>query len=283
MLKRVDRIQLTTHNAQAVADRWMKLLDATAHGADEVPALNATRVTIQVGDSLVEILQPTGPGFAEKHLAAGRGGPFSIGVSCENIDNLRAHLKTQNIQGLELADQLFLHESHIGIPGLNVVVSPHVQRDQVGLLSNLYEATHLTADANQSAADIARVFALDAEAFVKIDSDTYGYEGSLTLFDASRLHRIETIHPFDAAKTMGRYREKFGSSMYMCYGETDDLPVLRERLKDLAPDDWTGSDDNHDGLFINPRALGGVMVGVSRTSYAWTWSGYPERVVSIGS
>lgn len=281
MLKRVDRIQLTTHNAQAVAERWMKLLDATAQGTDDVPQLNASRVTIQVGDSLVEILQPTGPGFAETHLKAGRGGPFSIGVSCENLDNLRAHLKTQNIQGLELADQLFLHESHIGIPGLNVVVSAHVQREPVGLLRNLYEATHLTTNADQSAADIARVFALDHEAFVQIDSDTYGYEGSLTLFDASSLHRIETIHPYDASKTMGRYCEKFGPSMYMCYGETDDLPALRERLKDLAPNDWTGSDDNHDGLFINPRALGGVMMGISRTTYAWTWSGYPERVVSL--
>ena len=278
MLKRVDRIQLTTHNAQAVANRWMELLDATAHGTDEVPALNVTRVTIHVGDSLVEILQPIGPGFAQTHLEAGCGGPFSIGVSCENLDDLREHLKTQNIQGFELEEQLFLHETHTGIAGLNVVVSAHEERDQVGLLSNLYEATHLTNDANQSAEDIARVFALDREVFVPIDSDTYGYEGSLTLFDASALHRIESIHPYDASKTMGRYCEKFGPSMYMCYGETDDLPALRERLKKLAPEDWTGSDDNPDGLFINPRALGGVMVGVSRTTYAWTWSGYPERV-----
>ena len=73
MLKRVDRIQLTTHNAQAVAERWMQLLDATAQGTDEVPQLNATRVTIQIGDSLVEILQPTGPGLVETHLVAGRG------------------------------------------------------------------------------------------------------------------------------------------------------------------------------------------------------------------
>lgn len=282
MLKRVDRIQLTTHNAQAVAKRWMELLGAISHSTDEVPQLNASRVTIHVGDSLVEFLQPTGPGFAQTHLEAGRGGPFSIGVSCENLDDLREHLSTQNIQGLDLAGQLFLHESHTGIPGLNVVVSAHEERNQVGLLRNLYEATHLTADANQSATDIARVFALDREAFVPIDSDTYGYEGFLTLFDASALHRIESIHPYDTSKTMGRYCEKFGPSMYMCYGETDDLPGLRERLKKLAPDDWTGSDDNSDGLFINPRALGGVMVGVSRTSYAWTWSGYPERVVPAG-
>ena len=208
---------------------------------------------------------------------------MSIGVSCDDIDGLREHLKSQDIEGLELSDQIFLHESDIGIPGLNVVVSAHEQREPVGLLSNLYEATHLTHDADQSVRDIARIFALDAETFVAINSDTFGYEGSLTLFDSSALHRIETIHPYDVSKTMGRYCEKFGPAMYMCYGETDDLPALRERLKSIAPGDWTGSDDNNDGLFINPRALGGVMVGVSRTTYAWTWSGFPERVNPTGS
>ncbi len=50
----------------------------------------------------------------------------------------------------------------------------------------------------------------------------------------------------------------------MCYGETDRLPELRERLKQLAPRDWTGSDADPNGLFVHPRALGGVMLGVSR-------------------
>ena len=50
----------------------------------------------------------------------------------------------------------------------------------------------------------------------------------------------------------------------MCYGETDRLPELRERLKRLAPRDWTGSDADSNGLFVHPRALGGIMLGVSR-------------------
>jgi hypothetical protein len=279
MLNRVDRIQVTTHNAQAVAERWCRLLDCSVAGNDEVEALNALRITVHLGDSLVEILEPTAPGFAQDHLASGRGGPFSIGVTSDDVVALRKHLSSVGIEGLALAGQLFLHESHLNIPGLNVLISPHEERASVGLMKNLYEATHLTADAPRAIADIARVFALDAQAFVPIHSDQYGYDGALTLFDSNELHRIETIHPFDEAKTMGRFLDRFGPSLYMCYGETDDLGAVRERLKLLAPDDWTGTDDNDDGLFIHPRALGGVMVGVSRTTHAWTWSGYPERRV----
>ena len=151
-----------------------------------------------------------------------------------------------------------------------MLVSPPAERESIGLMKNLYEATHLTADAPQAIAEIARVFALDASAFVPIHSDTFGYDGSLTLFDANELDRVETIDPFDKTKTMGRFFKRFGPSLYMCYGETDRLGEIRTRLKDLAPDAWTGSDEDDDGLFIHPKALGGVMLGVSRTSHAWT-------------
>jgi hypothetical protein len=37
------------------------------------------------------------------------------------------------------------------------------------------------------------------------------------------------------------------------------------------------TDDPHpEGLFIHPTALHGMLMGVSRTKLAWTWSGRPE-------
>jgi len=281
MLNRVDRIQLSTHNAQAVAERWCQLLDCEIAGSDQIEVLNAERVTVNLGVSQVEILQPTGPGRVQDHIDSGCGGPFSIGVSSEDMDGLRAHLSAQGITGLDINEQLFLDQTALSIPGLTVVISPHEEREQVGLIRNLYEGTHLTNDAPKAIADIARVFALDAKAFVPIHSDNFGYDGALTLFDASKLHRFETIDPFDKDKTMGRFFGRFGPSLYMCYAETDELGTIRERLKSLAADAWTGSEEDDDGLFIHPKALGGVMLGVSRTSHAWTWSGYPERRVPL--
>ena len=35
-----------------------------------------------------------------------------------------------------------------------------------------------------------------------------------------------------------------------------------------------------DGLWIHPGALHGLLLGVSRTTLAWEWSGRPELVRS---
>jgi hypothetical protein len=36
-----------------------------------------------------------------------------------------------------------------------------------------------------------------------------------------------------------------------------------------------------DQLWLHPPALGGMMLGVSRPTMAWRWSGHPERVKDI--
>jgi hypothetical protein len=278
MLSRIDRVLITAHDAAASANRWIELLDAQLVRHDEIAALGARRTTISVGDSEVEFLQPIGPGPVARHLASG-GGPFAAGVATHSIHRLRGQLAEAGIVPTHYGDQFFVDGGRLGIPGLNLVISIDVERPRVGLLGNLYEVTHLTDDPAASAARLAKLFSLNAKNFVPIRSDNFGYEGTLTLFDAKALHRIETIHPFDRSKTMGRYFERFGPSLYMCYAETDHLPELRERLKQVAPRDWTGNDTDPNGLFIHPRALSGVMLGVSRTSHAWTWSGHPKRVV----
>jgi len=278
MLTRIDRVQITAHDAAAVANRWVELLDARVERHDSIAALEADRIVISVGDAEVEILQPTRPGPVARHLAAG-GGAFAAGVATHNIHRLRRRLAEAGIVPTQIGQQFFIDAGRLRIPGLNVVISVDVARPRTGLMMNLYEVTHLTEDPAGTAVTIARLFGLDPNHFVPIRSDNFGYDGTLTLFDPNGLHRIETINPFDRTKTMGRYFDRFGPTMYMCYGETDRLPELRERLKTLAPRDWTGSDADPNGLFVHPRALGGIMLGVSRASYAWTWSGHPDRVL----
>ena len=278
MLTRIDRVLVTAHDAAAVANRWVELLDARVERHDSIAALGADRIVLSVGDAEVEILQPTEPGPVARHLAAG-GGAFAAGVATHNIHQLRRRLAEAGIVPTQIGQQFFIDAGRLRIPGLNIVISVDVERPRTGLLMNLYEATHLTEDPTGTAVAIARLFGLDPKHFVPIRSDNFGYDGTLTLFDSNALHRIETINPFDRTKTMGRYFDRFGPTMYMCYGETDRLPELRERLKALAPRAWTGSDADPNGLFVHPRALGGIMLGVSRASYAWTWSGHPDRVL----
>ncbi len=277
MLTRIDRVQITTQDAAAVANRWLELLDARVARQDTIDVLGAQRTVVSVGDAEVEILQPNAPGPVARHVAAG-GGAFAAGLATDDIPRTRRRLAEAGIVPTQIGQQFFIDAGRLSIPGLNVVISKDAQRPATGLMKNLYEVTHLTDDPAGAAATIARLFDLEARNFVPIRSEAFGYDGTLTLFDSNALHRIESIHPFDAGKTMGRYFARFGPTLYMCYGETDRLPELRERLKRLAPRDWTGSDEDSNGLFIHPKALGGIMLGVSRTTYAWTWSGYPDRV-----
>jgi len=280
MLSRIDRVLMTAHDAAATAQHWMDLLDAERRSEDVVVELAARRVVLGVGATELEILEPTGAGPVARHVAAG-GGPFAAGVATHSVHRLRRQLAEAGIVPTHFGDQFFVDGGRLGIAGLNLVITVARDRPRAGLLTNFYEVTHLTDDPAAAAARLARLFGLNAKNFVPIRSENFGYEGTLTLFDANALDRIEMIRPFDAAKTMGRYFERFGPSLYMCYAETDRLAEVRDRVKALAPNDWTGSDNDPNGLFIHPRALGGVMVGVSRTSHAWTWSGHPKRVVPV--
>jgi hypothetical protein len=283
MLERIDRIWLTARDADATADRWGEVLDAERVAQGPVPELAARRVLVQVGDSEVEFLQPTGDGPVAAHLQTGRGGVFAAGASTKDLSTLEKRLSKRGVASQWVGDRLSVDDAALGVPGLRFVLAQSRQRPRVGLVNGLYEVTHLTADPAHAARAIADTFGLNAANFVPIRSEQYGYDGSLTLFAPNELHRIETIHPFDRTKTMGRYFDRFGPSLYMCYVETDDVAKLRARLERLAPNDWTGSANDNNGLFIHPRALGGVMIGVSRTSYAWTWSGHADWVRTASS
>jgi hypothetical protein len=160
-----------------------------------------------------------------------------------------------------------------------VVLTQDERRAPAGLLGRIYEATHLYLDHRRATRRIAQTFQLDRKCFVPIESEAYGYEGTLALFHPDRLDRIESITPVDRTKTMGRFFARQGPSLYMCYAEARDTRALRERLLEHAPKDWTGPrEGTPDNLFVHPHALHGVLLGVSRESVAWTWSGRPERV-----
>ena len=193
---------------------------------------------------------------------------------------LRAHLAARGVAALEEGGQLLLSPEALGLPGLRAVVSAATDRPAVGALRSLYEATLLVDDFAAAVARVAAIFGLDASHFVPIRSAEYGYEGALTLFHPDRLDRMEIITPNQPAKTMGRLFAKRGACWYMCFAEADDLLPIRARLLELAPTQWTGPRDTPtvDSLFIHPPALGGVMIGVSRTTFAWMWSGHPDRV-----
>lgn len=276
---RVDRIQLAVHDRSAAASAWETLLDAAVLREDRVRSLACRRTVLAVGTSEVELLEADGDGPVAE---AGRG-LFAAGFASSELDALRTHLEARGVAATAEGEQLFIDTDGLGDFGLRVVLTPAPSEAEAqparGLLSRLYEVTNLVADPGPPAIHLADFLDLDPTAFVPIRSDEYGYEGTLTLFDPDALDRVEIIHPYDETKTMGRFFHRRGPSLYMCYGETDRADEIRDRARRYAPEDSTGPAEGPvDNLFLHPNALGGVMLGVSRTTYAWTWSGSPDRV-----
>jgi hypothetical protein len=280
MLRRVDRVQAVVADRQATATACRRLLDAAVVREDRVQILSARRTVLRLGSSEVELLEPDGSGVAAEFLSRTKGGLFAAGFATADIAQLRTHLTERGVSVAEEGGQLFLSPEQLGVPGLQTVISPDREQAAVGLVRRLYEVTLLVQDFSSVVKESAATFALDPAHFVPIRSEEFGYEGVLTLFHPDRLDRIEVITPYDPAKTMGRFFAKRGPALYMCYCEADDLALIRERLREHAPGAWTGPDDGTapDNIFIHPAALGGMMLGVSRTTFAWTWSGHPERV-----
>jgi hypothetical protein len=133
----------------------------------------------------------------------------------------------------------------------------------------------------RAAADkYAALFALDPAKFVSIESKDFGYTGVLTMYDSpARLDRIEIAEITKPELAMGRYHRKRGDSLYMFFVETDDVSAIAKRIEAAGSkaNVWRHDEAGAAEMFIHPNQFLGVLVGVSRSEVAWTWSGDPER------
>lgn len=287
MLLEIDRIQLAVPDVSRVVDRWQSILGAEVSGVDKVACLNAARTSLRLGCGFVELLEPDGAGILADAVSGRGEHMFAAGVSCPDVKQVQENLASRYNNIAAEREQLHIDGADIGIDGLRVVVSKHEERERVGEIDFLYEATLLAANSEEETARFASVFSLDAQEFVSINSPNFGYSGTLTLFRKDLLHRFEVITPLEPTNTMGRFFSKTGPCLYMAYAETSNLLEIEKRVKEKGeaitvdrPKDR--SDDlPADGLWLHPKTLGGMMLGLSRPTRAWQWSGHPERVEAI--
>jgi hypothetical protein len=157
----------------------------------------------------------------------------------------------------------------------------------VGRIDTLYEVTLLTADSGRIVERMADLFGLNAGHFAPISSKKFGYSGVLTLFHPDQLHRFEVITPATNATTMGRYFERNCASWYMSFAETAEMTRIERTAGEIGAGITVdrpqnrAKDQSADQMWLHPPALGGVMLGLSRPTMAWTWSGRPERVEAL--
>lgn len=275
MLTRIDRVVLAVPEAAPVAKAWGEVLGAEVDAEDAVAGLAARRTRLRLGIGRVDILEPDGQGRVQDAVRRRGGHLYAAGAATADPRDVLVALQQRGIdhlaEGTLVEGDVWVDAGH----GLMLAIDLDTPLPAVGRVDELYEVTSLVDDAAQAVHGLVELFGLRASAFEPIASKEYGYAGTLTLFDPDRLHRFEVIHPHDADKTMGRYYTKHGESLYMCFAETGALAAITESLAEHgAPHTAVGGHTT----FIHPKALGGVMVGLSRRTYAWTWSGHPERV-----
>jgi hypothetical protein len=283
LLNRIDRLQMAVPARGGVAKRWSELLGAEPAGEDRVTSLGALRTRLRLGNGFVELLEPDGAGRIGDAVAKRGAHLYAAGAATDDVSALVAHLRSQGIDAAEEGGQAFIDPTAAGDVGFRVVVSPDESLEPVGDIDFFYETTLLVGDARVAAERCASLFGLDPDVFVPIDSKHYGYAGTLTLFDRDRLGRFEVITPNDPGKTMGRFFSRIGESFYMAFAESHALGAIEARARELGaghtpeppPEGRLGDADT---VFIHPSALGGMMLGLSRPTQAWQWSGHPERV-----
>ncbi len=284
MLVRVDRVQMAVPDRAGAAEGWARLLDAEPDREDRLAGLAARRSRYRLGDGFVELLEPDGAGPVADAVARRGAHLFAAGVTTADVDGLHARLRERGADALAEGGQLFVDASATGGHGLRLVVSADDPQPPVGLVDGFYEVTQLVDDVTKAVDVLVDVTGLDPAAFVPIESEQYGYAGTLTLFRAGHLHRIEAIHPYRAEKTMGRFHGRFGESLYMAFAETDRLAEIEQRARESGvghtpvPGRQAREGRGPDSMFLHPPALGGMMLGLSRRTWAWRWSGSPERI-----
>jgi len=288
MLTQIDRMVLATPDAAETARNWIAVLGAEPDGGDRIAALGARRTRLRLAQGFVELLEPDGAGPVADALAArGRAHMFAAGVSTTDMAGLKRRLADQGVAVVEEHGQLHPDPAAMGVRGLRVVVSPHEERPSVGLPDFFYEATLLDPAPEPAIARLAALFGLDRAIECPIASETFGYEGTLTLFQPRQLHRFEVINPSKPGTTMARQLQKLGPVMYMGFAEAARISEIEARARaagaGLTVDRpaTRPADRMADQLWLHPDALGGMMLGVSRPGMAWTWSGDPARVPVI--
>tara|TARA_R110000868_G_scaffold91048_3_gene252575 strand:- start:3 stop:869 length:867 start_codon:yes stop_codon:yes gene_type:complete len=287
MLSKIDRVQIAVPDAQAAARGWIELLDAEPDGEDRVVGLGARRLSLRVGTGLVEFLHPDGAGAVADAVGARGAHLFAAGASTPDMEGLTARLAAKGVAPLAQGGQLHLNEADTGVAGFRLVLSEAKSRPRVGLIDFIYEATILSANRDGLMNHLNDLLGLDPKNYSEITSENFGYTGTLTLFEKGKLDRLEVITPTREGTTMERYFSKFGQSLYMAFAETPDLRAIEDRAMALGAGFTVDRPADRDAakiadqIWLHPRALGGMMLGLSRPSMAWFWSGQPDRVEAI--
>src|ERR671922_133232 len=276
MLKTMGGVLLAVRDVDEAKKTFEALFDTKEFASQHSNFLNADITLLLCGSDFIGLASPAGDGAVAEHLDRWGEGLFAAIFTADDVAAIGERARERNVGFVE--EGSVLHLDPASTFGLRMLVAPYEDHGSAGIISFIYEVTHLVKDWKASSDYFTDLFGLEGAKFSPIRSDQYGYEGVLTLFDPpDKLDRIEVVYPGDTSKAMGRFFVKRGQGPYMFFMETNDMPGLRKRLKDagarFAPEE---EPEQPNSLFVHPSSTHGVLIGVSPRNLAWVWSGRPE-------
>jgi len=276
MLEQLEGVVLAVRDAEAATKTFEDIFGAKFVDSSDSDVWNARIAILACGTDLIRLAEPRGPGAVQEYLDRWDEGLFAAVFASKDPEEIAQRLDSRSISNVTEQGLTYVDPSRTF--GLRTLVSEFKERERVGVISFLYEVTHLVNDWKAASEFWTDAFGLEGMRFSPIKSDHYGYEGVLTLFNPPRLlDRIEVVYPHDTEKAMGKFFVKRGEGPYMFYTECHDTPELARRLE-AAGARYAGnpSKDPKTSIFIHPSATHGVLIGVSPKDQAWVWSGRPE-------
>ena len=260
MLERCDRLALAVGDAEEASASFAAIFDTEVVDDIADPLAVARRITLQWGQDLVELYEPTGAGPVARFIEGGRSGIFAGGFAASDPSKIAARLQERGIEVHEQsAERFVVFPEDLG--GTGAILSKVESRPRVGLNDKIWQITYAMPDLKASVDRYSALFGVEDVFTNYYKSELYGYDGAITWFDAREdglLDSLEYLEPTDSSAAVARFVKRNGTGIYMASIETDDIPVIKERVTSTGPG-WSGTEF---GGFIHPKRLHGLLIGL---------------------
>jgi hypothetical protein len=258
--QQTDRVALAVEDADRVAGEFSDIFATEIVGDTHDNVAVARRLTLQWGHDQLELFEPLGDGPSAQFLARGSTGLFAGGFALADPAGLASHMEGRGIPVHEQGPDRFLvlpEDCH----GTGIILSKAEERPRVGLADRIWQITYASSSLDEMSEFYIDLLNMSDLYTSEYHSDVFGYDGGITWFDASDgapLDSLEYLEPTDLKKSVARFVRRNGRGIYMCAIQTDDIPLIREKVEAAGPG-WTHADI---GGYIHPRRLGGLLLGL---------------------
>ena len=161
MLKRIDRIQIAVKDAPGALGTFEANFGAVQTLEDEIECLGAYRTIVSLGESEIELLEPSGDGDVQRFLDDRGEGLFAAGFATDDLAALYDRLQGKIDDSVREGDQIFVREPPFG--GMRAVITTYREPEEgtQGLIKRLYEVTNVVADLQATGEFYARAYGID--------------------------------------------------------------------------------------------------------------------------